>query len=160
MLRFLFTILLVLVAFLGGFYMGNEPVSHLTQSVNGLTIELDAMRERMANPTAEEAAPAEAVAKTADELHVINEGIASVRQELAEHKVLLEKTAATAAVQPNTAETNAELTKARVDLEACVADRLDLEARLSGSVRVPPQPSPPPPPAPDPSYRYQPYEPR
>ena len=160
--------LLVLAAFLGGYYLGNEPVSHLTQSVNGLTIELDAMRNRMASPAAE--APQEGTAKATEELHVINEGIAAVRADLADQKVLLEKASAVpvevAGADP------AELLKARSDLQECQADKLDLQARCNAAaVRsvLPTAPAagaaaPTAPVAPAtpninqaPGYRYQPY---
>jgi len=158
--RIFLSMLLVLVAFLVGFYLGNEPVSHLTQSINGLTIELDTMREHLAAPAA--AAPQEGAVKATDELHVINEGIAALRQELAEQKTLIARTATAAPAEAGTG-SSAELLKARSDLEACNADKLDLQARCRAAAAAAEQgaPTPAPPadsaPAQAPGYRYQPY---
>lgn len=157
MFRFFFTIFLVLAAFLTGYYLGNEPVGHLTQSVNGLTIELDTMRDRMAAPAAA-AAAAEGDGKAADELRVVNESITAMRQQLAEQKTLIEQTASNVSQGGGA---SAEVAKTRTELEACRADVLDLKARLGAAARpAAPAPSEP---AAEPSldpYKYKPYDPR
>jgi hypothetical protein len=156
--RLFLSMLFVLVAFLVGFYLGNEPVSHLTQSINGLTIEFDTMREHLAAPVA--AAPQEGAVKASEELHVINEGIAAVRQDLAEQKTLLERSATAAPAEAAVGST-AELLKARADLEACNADKLDLQARCRAAAAPEMEPTPAPTAVPSPTqapgYRYQPY---
>lgn len=151
MFRLLFVMILTALIGLGsGYFLWGTRVARLTESLSGLTLEIDTMRARLAAPAA--AAPQEGSVKLADELHVISEGIAAIRGELAEQKPLLDK-AATPPEPAPAAGNAAELIKLRSELEACNADKLDLQLRSGGAVA-------PPPPVPVPAPTYRPYVPR
>jgi hypothetical protein len=116
----------VLLGIGSGYFLWGSRVARLTESLNGLTLELDTMRAKMAAPHAAQAE--EGGTKASEELHVINESIAAVRQELADQKVLIERQASTAPA-PDAASASAELRGARADLAACIADKQDIELR-------------------------------
>ncbi len=138
----------VLLGVGSGYFLWGSRVAQLTQTLSGLTLELDTMRARLAAPRGGESN--EGATKAADELRVINESIAAFRQELAEQKALLEKTAASAAAAPADAgEASTDLRTARTELAACVADKQDLEARCAAAAA-----------APTPAPSYQPLAPR
>jgi len=153
MFRLLFVMITTVLIGLGtGYFLWGTRVARLTEALSGQTLEMDTLRARLAAPAAA-AAPQEG-AKPTEELHVINEGIAALRAEIADQKTLLEKSAnGAAAADAPTAPSVTEV-KLRADLEACNADRLDLQARCSGSV---PAPSAPPAALPPPPAPYHPY---
>ena len=145
MFRILFTMVFtVLVGLGGGYVLWGSRVARLTESLSGLTLELDTMRARLAAPAP--AAEAETPGtSTAGELRVINETLAAVRQDLADQKLMLEKAAAdTATVGPNVAACEANLRGVRNELALCEADRKDLQTR-PGAVPPPPAAYAPPP---------------
>lgn len=127
MFRLLFTMVTFVLLGLGsGYFLWGSRVARLTESLSGLTLELDTMRARLASPR-----PDEGGTKASDELRVINESIAAFRQELATQKTLIE-TQAAAAVPADAASANAELRSVRTELAACIADKQDLELRCPG----------------------------
>lgn len=148
MFRLLFVMLFTVIIGVGsGYFLWGTRVARLTESLSGLTLELDTMRARLATP---QAGPSGDVStRTADELHVINEAITAFRQELADQKAMIEKQAA-AAVPPDVATVSNELRSVRNELAACIADKADLQLRSSGIA------PPPPPPSPQPSYQQAP----
>jgi hypothetical protein len=118
----------VLIGLGSGYFLWGTRVARLTEALNGLTLEIDTMRARLANP--QPSAGNDTATRTNDELRVINEGVAAVRQELAEQKPLLEKVAS---VEASTgAASSAELSTVKSDLAACIADKLDLQSRCTG----------------------------
>lgn len=119
----------VLVGLGSGYVLWGSRVARLTESLSGLTLELDTMRARLAAPQQPQAG--EGGVKAADELRVINESIAAFRQELAEQKALVERTAA-AAVPADSASIGAELRTVRNELAVCIADKQDLELKCRG----------------------------
>jgi hypothetical protein len=125
-LRLLFvTVTMVLLGLGTGYFLWGQRVARLTESLNGLTLEVDTMRERLARPQEPQGGP-----RAADELRVINESIAAVRAELAEQKAMIERNVAAPAV--DVAEAQAELTKLRNELATCIADKNDFEMRCGG----------------------------
>ena len=139
MLRLLFVMVTTVLLGLGsGYFLWGSRVARLTESLSGLTLELDTMRARLVAPRSSE--PEVGTVKAADELRVINESIAAFRQELAEQKSLIEKSSAVAAAPADAtaASASAELKTVRNELNACIADKQDLELRCG--------------PAPAPSY--------
>lgn len=165
MFRLLFVMVTTVLLGIGsGYFLWGSRVARLTESLSGLTLELDTMRARLAAPAA--AQPEEGGTRAADELRVINESIAAFRQELADQKALIERTA-TAAVPPDAAAINAQLRTTRTELAACIADKQDLEVRCSGA-RAPAAPTYAPatppagyaPPPPPPAYAPPPVPPR
>ncbi|MFN2378378.1 MAG: hypothetical protein ABR538_17750 [Candidatus Binatia bacterium] len=156
MFRLLFVMVTTVLLGIGsGYFLWGSRVARLTESLSGLTLELDTMRARLAAPAS--AQPEEGGTRAADELRVINESIAAFRQELADQKALIESTA-NAATPPDTAAVNAQLRTTRTELAACIADNQDLEVRCSGAqVQAAPTYAPPPPP---PAYAPPPVPPR
>ena len=135
MFRLLFTMVTFVLLGLGsGYFLWGSRVARLTESLSGLTLELDTMRERLTTPRA--AQNEEGGIKSADELRVINESIAAFRQELASQKALIESSAA-AAVSPDAASANAESRNLRNELAACIADKRDLELRSPAANTAP-----------------------
>jgi hypothetical protein len=133
MFRLLFVMVTTVLVGLGsGYFLWGSRVARLTESLSGLTLELDTMRARLAAPRAEGAE--EGGVKAADELRVINESMAAFRVELAEQKALLEK-AAVAAAPADSTTANAQLPIVRRQLEECMADKADLEQRLAGGAQ-------------------------
>ena len=131
MFRLLFVMVTTVLIGLGsGYFLWGSRVARLTESLSGLTLELDTMREKLASPRAAESA--EGGTRAADELRVINESIAALRQELAGQKALIESSAA-AAVPHDVASANAELRNVRNELAACIADKQDIELRCPGA---------------------------
>ena len=131
MFRLLFVMVTTVLVGLGsGYFLWGSRVARLTESLSGLTLELDTMRARLAAP--QQAQPDQGGSKAADELRVINESIAAMRQELAEQRALAEKAAAsTAPADATTA--NAQLPIVRRQLDECLADKADLEQRIAGA---------------------------
>lgn len=125
----------VLVGLGSGYVLWGSRVARLTESLSALTLEQDTLRARLAAP--QQAAPEEGAVKASDELRVINESIASFRQELADQKILLEKTASVA-VPADAAQVSAELRTVRNELAACIADKQDLELRSRGGAAAAP----------------------
>jgi hypothetical protein len=130
MFRLLFVMVTTVLVGLGsGYVLWGSRVARLTESLSGLTLELDTMRARLAAP--QQPQGAEGGVRAADELRVINESIAAFRQELAEQKALVERTAA-AAVPADSASIGAELRTVRNELAVCIADKQDLELKCRG----------------------------
>jgi hypothetical protein len=125
-LRLLFvTVTMVLLGLGTGYFLWGQRVARLTESINGLTLEVDTMRERLARPQEQQGGP-----RAADELRVINESIAAVRADLAEQKAMIERNTPTPAF--DVAEAQSELTKLRNELATCIADKNDFEMRCGG----------------------------
>ncbi len=144
MLRLLFvTITMTLFGLGSGYFLWGARVARLTESMNGLTLEIDTMRERLAKPRAEEQPGA---GRAADELRVINESIAAFRQELSDQKAMIERNGAV--IPADTASVNAELRTVRDELAVCIADKRDLEMRTGAR----PATAPPAFPAPAPAF--------
>ncbi|MFN2425978.1 MAG: hypothetical protein ABR587_05985 [Candidatus Binatia bacterium] len=149
MFRLLFVMITTVLLGIGsGYFLWGSRVARLTESLSGLTLELDTMREKLASPRAESA---EGGIRSADELRVINESIAAFRQELANQKALIESQAA-AAVPADAASANAELRTVRNELAGCIADKQDLERRCPAG-GAPPSAVPGYRPEPTPTYR-------
>lgn len=138
MFRIFFTMVTTILVGLGsGYFLWGSRVARLTESLSALTLELDTMRAKLAAP----AQPQDGGGpKAADELRVINESIAAMRQELAEQKPLLEKAGA-AAAEPaspsDAAAANAQLLVVRQQLGDCMDARAELENRLRGAAPAP-----------------------
>lgn len=114
-----------------GYFLWGGRAARLTESLNAMTLEMDTMRERLAHPQEQAGGgPAQA----ADELRVINEAIASFRQEIAEQKAMIQQNAA-AAVPADAAAAQSALRSVRDELAACIADKQDLEAGRAVTVR-------------------------
>jgi len=146
MFRMLFVMVTTVLIGLGsGYFLWGTRVARMTESLSGLTLELDTMRARAAAPKEEVAT--EGSVKAADELRVINESLAALRVEVGEQKALIQSTA-TAASPTDAAATAAELRTVRNDLAACIADKQDLEVRCAAAAAPAPSPVP------------QPYQPR
>jgi len=124
----------VLIGLGTGYFLWGSRVARLTEALNTITLEYDALREKLASPAAAEGQ--EGPVKVADELHVINESIAAFRQELATQKALIEAQAA-AAVPVDVATANAELRNVRAELAGCIADKQDLALRCPGGAVAP-----------------------
>ncbi len=159
MFRLLFVMVTTVLIGLGtGYFLWGSRVARLTETLSGLTLELDTMRERLASPRADEQ---EGAGRAADELRVINESIAAFRQELAAQKMLIESQAA-AGTPPDAAAAQSELRQVRDELAACLADKQDLQMRFGGAAPgaaapapsyapAPPRAVAPPPSAPSPA---------
>src|SRR5512140_2526200 len=122
----------VLVGLGSGYFLWGTRVARLTEALSSSTLEIDTMRARLAAPRGSEN-PEGTTVKSTDELRVISESIAAFRQELAEQKALIEKSAAAASAAPDAGASTAELRTARNDLAVCIADKKDLELRLRGT---------------------------
>ena len=157
MIRTFFAMVLsVLVGLATGYVLWGTRLGSLTEALSTLTLEQDTLRARLGGSTDGGAAPS---GQAAEQLRVVNESLAAIRQELAEQKALLGKPEA--AVQPDGAEAKAlhdqleacraehrdgdaaaaQLSELRIQLEGCIADKKDLEMRAA------PAPSAVPPPA-------------
>lgn len=118
-----------------GYFLWGARVARLTESINGLTLEVDTMRERLAKPQQQDQPNGW---RAADELRVINEAIAAFRQELSDQKAMIERNGQV--IPADTATVNAELRTVREELAGCIADKRDLEMRAGAN----PAPSAPP----------------
>jgi hypothetical protein len=125
----LVTITMTLFGLGSGYFLWGARVARLTETVNGLTLEIDTMRERLAKP---QDLPG---GRASDELRVINESVAAFRQELAEQKILIQQNTA-AATPADIAEAQADLRKLRDELATCIADKNDFEMRCGGNKPV------------------------
>lgn len=157
MFRLLFVMVTTVLVGLGtGYFLWGNRAARLTEAVNTLTLEMDTMRERLKASTPQVPAGLDggdgvASAASSDQLRVISESIASLREEVAAQKELLAGSASAAApLDPSSA--SVELRNVRNELAACVADKRDLEMRQAGRVPAPPAYQPQaftPPPAPE-----------
>jgi len=156
-LRLIFTMVITILIGVGlGYFMWGSRVVRLTESLNQITLEYDALRSELATrpPRASGGGPV-----PSDELRVINEGVAALRQEQAAQRVLLDQLTATAANPGGAAAATAcedNARNLRTELDRCNADKQDLQARVNGAPRSPspsePPYSPPIPRRPDPRY--------
>lgn len=140
MFRTLFVMVTAMVVGLGsGYALWGTRVARLTEALSGITLEIDTMRARLAAPRAQDGEPGpDNGAMAADQLRVINESLAAVRQDLADQKALIERSASTAtAVAPGAASASADLRALRDELAGCLADKRDLEA-MRGVATPPP----------------------
>lgn len=132
MFRIFFVMVTTMLVGLGsGYFLWGSRVARLTESLSGLTLELDTMRARLAAPAQPQNQDGGGL-KTADELRVIHDSITAMRQELAEQKPLLEKAGAVEAPS-ETAAANAQLLVVRQQLTECMADKADLDQRMRGA---------------------------
>jgi hypothetical protein len=154
----LVTITMTLFGLGSGYFLWGARVARLTETINGLTLEIDTMRERLVKP---QDLPG---GRAADELRVINESMAAFRQELAEQKILIQQNTA-AATPANIAEVQSDLRKVRDELATCIADKNDFEMRCGGNKPVIPGYAPsapsyvPVPSTPEPPLGYRPSAP-
>ena len=132
MFRYLFVMVFTVVFGLGsGYFLWGTRVARLTEALNGMTLEIDTMRARLAAPRAADSDDPAMAGQAADQLRVINESLAAVREDLAEQKALMERTA-TAAVPAEAAAAVNELRRVRDELAVCIADKQDLELNHAG----------------------------
>jgi len=151
-LRLLLTMVITILLGLGiGYFMWGSRVVRLTESLNQITLEYDALRSELATrpPRSDSTVPGSG---SSDEIRVINEGVAALRQEQSAQRVLLDQLTAAAGTGGGNASSACEsdARNLRTELDRCNADKQDLQARASGAARPQPQPQPfgTPPPSP------------
>ena len=140
MLRLLFTMILTTLLGLGlGYFLWGSRVVRLTESLSHMTLEYDALRSELATrpPRTDGSGGAPSAS---DEIRVINEGVAALRQEQAAQRVILDQLSATAGGgggAPAAAACEANAQNLRTELDRCNADKQDLQSRVTGAARAP-----------------------